>query len=219
MPDPSASDAEVPPPAPDEVATVPDGWTPPPGFGKAPPPAPDEAAAVPDGWAPPQSAPVGPVDFFIVGLGNPPAVAPEVCRHNLGHVFVNFLATCLCAEMAPPQPVVFHRLGHPPVDLLDALLPYVPPSSKQKSAPAARPLRIVLVKPRALMNESGQVLRDVLMLHEPQLASTPAGLRQLAAKCLVFCDDLSSPVGALNIQVCGGAADCVRASCLAFPFL
>ncbi|KXS16108.1 hypothetical protein M427DRAFT_56003 [Gonapodya prolifera JEL478] len=41
-----------------------------------------------------------PVDFFIIGLGNPdPQYA--ISRHNVGYVFCNFLANAISMSQAP----------------------------------------------------------------------------------------------------------------------
>eukprot|EP00667_Euglena_gracilis_P020510 EG_transcript_22241 len=145
-----------------------------------------------------------PVDFYIIGLGNPEALAPATSRHNLGAIFVDFLANALLEVLGVPGPPVFNRCSGLQADILDTRLPDVPPSAKAKSASsgATKQFRIVLVKPMLAMNQSGDVLKKVLQFFE-RCGDGPGAFKAHAAKCLVFCDDLNSPIGALNLQVGG----------------
>jgi len=149
--------------------------------------------------------PPPPVDFYIIGLGNPEVLAPRFSRHNLGAIFVNFLACALRDLRQLPGPPVFYRCAGLQADILDTTLPALPPTGKPSdgSASLARPLRLVLVKPVTAMNTSGESVAKVLRHFEGDGGPAAGALSAVAAKCLVFCDDLNSPVGALTIQVGG----------------
>lgn len=87
------------------------------------------------------AAPTGPVEFLIVGLGNPGAQY-ERTRHNAGYLALDYIAGCLGV---PVKRIRFKSLCG------EAVL-------------AGR--RVLLLKPTTFMNRSGEAIRDAMAFYK-----------------------------------------------------
>ncbi|OZJ06375.1 hypothetical protein BZG36_00736 [Bifiguratus adelaidae] len=129
-----------------------------------------------------------PVDFCIVGLGNPGSEY-EGTRHNAGAIFVNYLANAMITFAGTPGPPVFTRRMSLSADIRDTVFTFGDTTSNITNS-----LRILLVKPLSMMNESGPVVKRVLEAY---------GIQRLDKQLMVVCDDLNTLPGSLSIQIGG----------------
>jgi PTH1 family peptidyl-tRNA hydrolase len=126
------------------------------------------------------------VDYVIVGLGNRTDYAPELSRHNLGHVFINYLAhelqKLLPAGQSTSTPL-FLRFASKQFDLLELELPGLPK--------AGQTTKVALVRTYCAMNESGEAVVSVLK---------HLGFDGQQRSIVVCSDDINWHVGYLDLQ-------------------
>ncbi|KAG0055923.1 hypothetical protein BGZ83_007046 [Gryganskiella cystojenkinii] len=121
-----------------------------------------------------------PVDYLLVGLGNP-GTEYATTRHNAGFLFIDYLANVMALDQKWRTPPVFQRRMNLSADVQDVEFSY------QKGSNS---LRIVFAKPLTFMNESGIAVKKIMDFY--QMTDVK--------KLIVISDDINTLPGSLAIQ-------------------
>ncbi|KAG0072757.1 hypothetical protein BGZ89_003199 [Linnemannia elongata] len=123
-----------------------------------------------------------PVDYLLVGLGNP-GNEYTTTRHNAGFLFIDYIANVMAMDQKWPTPPVYQRRMNLSADIQDVVFSYTKGS-------VSNSLRIVLVKPLTYMNESGVAVKKIMDFYQ---LTDPK-------KVIVVSDDINTLPGSLAIQ-------------------
>ncbi|KAF9101271.1 hypothetical protein BGX29_005846, partial [Mortierella sp. GBA35] len=141
-----------------------------------------------------------PVDYLLVGLGNP-GNEYTTTRHNAGFLFIDYIANVMALDQKWPTPPVYQRRMNLSADVQDIVFSYQKGSVSVKRATGncahqeddkelAKRKERLLVKPLTYMNESGVAVKKVMDFYQ---LTDPK-------KVIVVSDDINTLPGSLSIQ-------------------